>query len=114
MKPSYEYLARVVRVIDGDTIVVDIDLGCHIWLKNEHIRFQGINAPEIRGTEKERGDLAKNAVMLWLKPGAEVLLRTELDKRGKYGRFVATVIEEGGLVLNDWLVEQGLAKRVDY
>ena len=42
----YEYRARVIKVIDGDTVDVDIDLGFGVWLKDERVRIMGIDTPE--------------------------------------------------------------------
>jgi micrococcal nuclease len=49
----YEYNVKVVRVIDGDTIDVDIDLGFNIVLKKQRIRLYGIDTPESRTRDKE-------------------------------------------------------------
>ena len=44
----YDYMATLVRVIDGDTVDCDIDLGFGVWLKNQRVRLYGINTPETR------------------------------------------------------------------
>jgi micrococcal nuclease len=51
--------ATVVRVIDGNAIVVTLDLGWRVYRNEEHIRVAGINTPEIRGPEREQGAAAK-------------------------------------------------------
>ena len=48
----WTYRAKVVRVIDGDTVDVDIDLGFGIWQKNERVRIMGIDTPESRTRDK--------------------------------------------------------------
>ena len=48
----YHYKAKLVRVIDGDTIDVDIDLGFDVWLKNQRVRLAGIDSPECRTRNK--------------------------------------------------------------
>ena len=48
----YQYKAVLVRVIDGDTIDVDIDLGFDVWLKKQRVRLAGIDAPESRTRNK--------------------------------------------------------------
>ena len=61
----YEYPATIDRVVDGDTIDVDIDLGFSIILKKQRVRLLGINAPESRTrdlVEKEKGLAAKAKV----------------------------------------------------
>ena len=51
----YHYRAKVASVYDGDTIRVDIDLGLKSWIKDEKIRLNRINAPELRGDERPEG-----------------------------------------------------------
>ena len=48
----YEYKAKLVKVVDGDTVDVDIDLGFGVWLKNERVRIMGIDTPESRTRDK--------------------------------------------------------------
>ena len=66
----YEYSCIVVKVIDGDTVDVDIDLGFGMWLRNERVRIHGIDTPESRTRdleEKKRGLAAKDRVIEILK-----------------------------------------------
>ncbi len=113
----YTYRAVVRRVIDGDTIVADIDLGLHVWVHGEHLRLARINAPEIKGAERPRGLAARD----WLRrriEGRTVLIRTlprrdGTDRKGKYGRYLVEVFQDG-VNLNDELVRQGLAVYRDY
>ena len=48
----YEYKAKLLKVIDGDTVDVDIDLGFGVWLRNERVRIMGIDTPESRTRNK--------------------------------------------------------------
>ena len=48
----YEYRVHILRVVDGDTVDVDIDLGFGIWLRNERVRIMGIDTPESRTRDK--------------------------------------------------------------
>ena len=48
----YEYRAKLVKIVDGDTVDVDIDLGFGVWLKNERVRIMGIDTPESRTRDK--------------------------------------------------------------
>ena len=60
----YEYKCEIVRVVDGDTVDVNIDLGFGIWMRNERVRLYGIDTPESRTrdkTEKVFGKLAAQA-----------------------------------------------------
>ena len=59
----YEYKCKVTRVVDGDTVDIDIDLGFGVWLHKERVRIYGIDTPESRTRdkiEKRFGLLAKN------------------------------------------------------
>jgi micrococcal nuclease len=48
----YEYKTKLVKVVDGDTVDVDIDLGFGVWLKKERVRIMGIDTPESRTRDK--------------------------------------------------------------
>ncbi len=104
----YEYRAYVSRVYDGDTITVDIDLGFGIVFKSQKIRLVRINAPEIRGDERQTGLVSRDA--LRDKIGNKwVTIKTSKDKKGKYGRWLGEVWIEN-VCVNDWLISEGLAK----
>ncbi len=108
----YFYRAEVVSVYDGDTCHVNIDLGFNTKLMNEKIRLSGINAPELRGDEREKG-LASRDFLRKLILNKEIFLETEKDRKGKYGRYLGTIWfknENGEYVnANALLVEKGLA-----
>ena len=105
----YEYRAYVRKVYDGDTITVDIDLGFGVVLKNQKLRLTGINTPEVRGKQRQEGlkvrDLVRSRIAnKW------VVIKTEKDKRGKYGRWLATVFEPSvEESVNKWLLNEGHA-----
>lgn len=89
----YEYRVKIVRVVDGDTVDVDIDLGFGVWLRNERVRLYGIDTPESRTrdkTEKHFGLLAKDYLKSAL--GKESVLRTQKDAEGKFGRILGEFI----------------------
>lgn len=103
----YEYRAFVRKIYDGDTVTVDIDLGFGVVLKNQKMRLLRINAPEVRGEQRPEGlksrDALRNKISnKWIK------IRTEKDKKGKYGRWLAEIWYEEECV-NDWLVKEGHA-----
>jgi micrococcal nuclease len=110
----YIYNAKVTDVYDGDTVTVDLDLGCNIWLRNEKIRLYHINAPELRGEEKPEGIKSRD----WLRKrilGKEVLIQTIKDKRGKYGRLLGIIWEkESSESINSQMVKEGLAEEKEY
>jgi len=113
----YYYVADVTDVYDGDTITVNLNLGLGVWQHGIRIRLWKINAPEVRGAERERGlqvrDMVRELIMQ-----KSILLRTILDKRGtdrtgKFGRLLGEVLienERGALInVNDLLLGLGLA-----
>lgn len=100
----YEYKAKVLKIIDADTMDVSIDLGFDISI-NQRIRLIGINTAEkntVLGIEA--AGFVRNLVPV----GTEVLLQSEKDKREKFGRYLARVILPG---TNDCLNDLLIAKR---
>jgi len=94
---AYQYNATVLRVVDGDTAEVDIDLGFKVHV-HATVRLDGIDAPEKFGATKEAGMVAKNALTKLLPPGCAVVLKTRkpADKSDeKYGRLLARVWVSG-------------------
>ena len=97
----YEYKAKILKVIDGDTVDVDIDLGFGVILTDERVRMMGIDTPESRTrdkVEKKFGLASKEYVKAYLPIGSMQILKTEIDKSGedKKGKF--------GRILGDFLV----------
>ena len=89
----YEYRVEIVRVVDGDTVEVDIDLGFGVWLKKQRVRLYGIDTPESRTrdlNEKKYGLMAKEYLKERISNGA--ILKTRLDGKGKYGRILGEFI----------------------
>ena len=87
----HEYNCKILRVVDGDTVDVDIDLGFDIILSRQRIRLYGIDTPESRTRdldEKKYGLLAKQMVKDYCPIGSAVTLRTRKDDRGKFGRIL--------------------------
>ena len=108
----YTYQGKVIKVYDGDTITVNVDLGFNVELKKEKFRLIGINAPEVRGVHKIAGKKSRD----WLRDqilGKTIIITTEQDKKGKYGRWLAK-IWLNDVCLNDELVKQNLAKYQEY
>jgi micrococcal nuclease len=89
----YEYRVNIVKVVDGDTVDVDIDLGFGVWLRKQRVRLYGIDTPESRTRdleEKKYGLMAKNFLKDRLSEGA--VLKTRLDSKGKFGRILGEFI----------------------
>jgi micrococcal nuclease len=90
----YEYKCNVVKVVDGDTVDVDIDLGFGVWLKDERVRIMGIDTPESRTSDKVEklfGLAAKEKLKSML--GETPTLKTQVNKdgedmKGKFGRIL--------------------------
>ena len=91
----YEYKVAIARVVDGDTVDVNIDLGFGVWLHKERVRIYGIDTPESRTRdleEKKYGLAAKEFVKNFVK-GDSVILRTEkYDAKGKFGRILGDIV----------------------
>ena len=92
----YEYKVKIIKVVDGDTVDVDIDLGFGVWLHKERVRLYGIDTPESRTRDKEEkkyGLAAKEYLKEKLKTG-QPLLRS--FGNGKFGRILGElwIIEE--------------------
>jgi micrococcal nuclease len=106
----YEYNCTIVRVVDGDTVDVDIDLGFDTWRRGERIRLYGVDTPECRSrsaTEKKAGLLAKGFVMQMLHEGGTYKLTTK--EKGKFGRYLGTIKIDGELTINAALISEHLA-----
>ena len=117
----YEYSCRITRVVDGDTVDIDIDLGFSIWLKKQRIRLYGVDTPESRTRdleEKKYGLAAKAFVEKHLPVGSTQTLRTQLDDRGKFGRILGEFVlssewedKEISTTINEQLVKNHHAVR---
>lgn len=103
----YTYKARVERIIDGDTLLVSIDLGLDIWLTKQRMRLAHLNAPELP-TEAGRATVATVAQLLGPLP-ASVVLQTLKDKPDRYGRYLGVFVTEDGVNVNEYLVQGGWA-----
>ena len=86
----YEYRCKVVRIIDGDTVDVDIDLGFGVWLHKERVRLYGIDTPEsrTRDLEEKKYGLAAKDFLTGMLDDDQIILKTHKDKTGKFGRIL--------------------------
>ena len=106
----YEYNCKIVRVVDGDTVDVDIDLGFSHWIHNERIRLYGVDTPECRtrdAEEKKAGLLAKEFVEDALHVGGTYTLTTK--EKGKFGRYLGTIYLTDDTSINAALIREHLA-----
>lgn len=121
----YEYYGICTEVIDGDTLELKLDLGFGVSFK-ERFRLLGINTPEVHGVKKDsleyqEGLKASKRVKFLLTstwgPPNKLRVVTNLDKKGKYGRYLATIyfdLEGEETNLNELLLTEGLASSVKY
>ena len=112
----FEYKCNLVKVVDGDTVDVDIDLGFGVWLRKQRIRLYGIDTPESRTrdkVEKVYGLAAKDFLSKMLSTG-EMSIKTYKDAKGKFGRILGELFMKtsvGELSVNQSLVENSHAVR---
>ena len=107
----HEYKTKIRRIVDGDTVDVDIDLGFGMILSKQRIRLYGIDTPESRTRDKEEkfyGKLAAQFLKDQCKKGSCITLRTHLDKKGKYGRILGEIIVDG-VNINQLMIAEHMA-----
>jgi len=111
----YEYKCTVNKIIDGDTVDVDIDLGFGVVLTDERVRIMGIDTPESRTRnkiEKLFGLAAKKRLKELL--SEHCVLKTEINKngedmKGKFGRVLGDFVSSDGRMITDIMIEEGHA-----
>jgi len=110
----YQYKAKILKVLDGDTVDIDLDLGFNIVLANQRVRMAGIDTPESRTTnteEKVRGQLSKKKLAEKLPVGSYVIIETQKPDSNddKFGRILGIFILEDGTRVNEWLIKNNYA-----
>ena len=111
----YEYKVNILKVVDGDTVDVDIDLGFGCWLRNERVRIVGIDCPESRTSdriEKVFGEAAKQRLTSLL--SSEATLISQISKmgenmKGKFGRILGDFKTINDQIVSTPLMEEGHA-----
>ena len=109
----YEYKCKMVRVVDGDTVDVDIDLGFGVWLRKQRIRMYGIDTPESRTSDAEEkiyGKAASAFLTKWTNSN-DLTLKTFKDGKGKYGRILGELWYGSEYNINQLLVDNHHAVR---
>ena len=110
-----EFHVKVSKIVDGDTVDVDIDLGFGMWLRKERVRVMGIDTPESRTSDKMEkvfGLAAKERLTSLL--GAEAILHTQVSKKGedmkgKFGRVLGNFVSLNGEKCAAVLIREGHA-----
>lgn len=107
----YEYQAIIKRVVDGDTVDIDIDLGFGVVLRDERVRIMGIDTPESRTSDKTEKvfGLASKERLKQLLGKKSILKCKEYDSKGKFGRILGDFTTNDGRMVTDVLVEEGHA-----
>ena len=111
----HEYNVNILKVVDGDTVDVDLDLGFGVWLRDERVRIMGIDTPESRTSdamEKIFGQAAKDRLNSLL--GGEAILLSQITKggenmKGKFGRILGNFKTIDGKDVANVLMEEGHA-----
>jgi len=113
-----EYTVKILKVIDGDTVDVDIDLGFGITLRDERVRIMGIDTPESRTSDKVEkvfGLAAKNRLKELLKEEAVLITfddKNGEDMKGKFGRILGDfkcIVDSRTTTVTQVLVNEGHA-----
>ena len=108
----YKYRCKLKKVIDGDTVDIDIDLGFEVWLKNQRVRLYGVDTPESRTRDKEEkkyGLAAKQFVENFLDDKWLILQTETYDATGKFGRILGSLYRTTNYAdqsLNEYLIEK--------
>jgi len=107
----YEYRCKVVKIIDGDTVDVDIDLGFGVWLHKERVRLYGIDTPEsrTRDLEEKKYGLAAKAFLTGMLDDDQIILKTHKDKTGKFGRILGELWRTSNYTdksINTYMIEK--------
>ena len=115
----YTYRASVIKVIDGDTVDLQVSLGFEMYHK-ARFRLIGINTPESFGKDAcDAGRAAKQFLIDLLPPGTDVIAKTKKDKKEKYGRMLCELFlcDAAGtpkdVTVNQTLINAGHAKPYD-
>lgn len=110
----YQYKAKILKVVDGDTVEIDLDLGFNIILANQKVRMAGVDTPESRTANKEekpRGMLSKKKLAEKLPVGSWVTIETMKSDNNddKFGRILGCFILDDGTNVNNWLIDNNYA-----
>lgn len=110
----YIYRCKINKVVDGDTVEIDLDLGFNMMLVNQKVRMAGIDTPESRTSnteEKVRGTLSKKKLAEKLPVGSWQKIQTMRSDSNddKFGRILGVFILEDGTSLNQWMIDNNYA-----
>ena len=107
----YEYKCKILRIVDGDTVDIDIDLGFGVWMHKERVRMYGIDTPEsrTRDLEEKKYGLAAKAFLTEMLDDSHLILKTHKDERGKFGRILGEIWRTTNFAdqsINNYMIEK--------
>ena len=98
----YQYTAKIIKVLDGDTVIIDLDLGFNIVLVNQKVRLAGVDTPESRTSKKLQEKLPVGSY-------AKIETLKSDNNDDKFGRILGTFIAEDGTKINQWMIDNNYA-----
>jgi micrococcal nuclease len=105
--PCYTYTVVVHRVVDGDTLNLDLALGFDVWMQDQNIRLAHIDAPEM---PSDAGKAAKAYLESLIGPlPAKLVMASMKDAQDKYGRYLGVFLTPSGVNVNEAMVAAGHA-----
>jgi len=111
----YQYNAKIVRWVDGDTVILDIDLGFYVT-KQERVRLARINAPELNSQvpyQVRRAKSARAKAKKFAPEGSEVILSTSKNDIDRYSRYIGEITLNGKNI-SDYLIEIKAVEEVKF
>ena len=111
----YNYNAKIVRWVDGDTVILDIDLGFYVT-RQERVRLARINAPELNSQVPYQVRKAKSArakAKKFAPEGSQVVLTTSKSSIDRYSRYIGEITFNEKNI-SDYLIEIGVADEVKF
>jgi len=111
----YQYNAKIVRWIDGDTVILDIDLGFYVT-RQERVRLARINAPELNSQvpyQVRRAKSARAKAKKFAPEGSEVILSTSKNDIDRYSRYIGEITLNGKNI-SDYLIEIKAVEEVKF
>jgi len=110
----YEYKAKAIRVVDGDTVVLRIDVGFHVFVEHS-CRILGIDTPE---THRPKSEGEKSHGLKATARAIDLLVEEDLiiksSKAGKYGRFLVQITLPDGRDYTETMISEGFEKKKSY
>ena len=107
-----EYPAYIVSCYDGDTVTAHIDLGLGVTMRSQKFRLLDIDAPEMRGDEKLKGTVSRDALRKKIDKRMVVIRIFDKRQKGKYGRWLCFIYFKKEDI-NQWMIKQGYAKEYE-